>query len=204
MNFPRCYPLLFVAQIVLGLVLERPCVHAQGSEQGDREVSESIREDNEEQPSQVVEDLPSEAELQQALGLAVDVLKREQDQLRQEQMRLESLRAEIRVDLKRVSTSVASTKRSTSVAPEKKREKEKKDRLTKSRNSRVRKIAKGLIAMSPEAAAVAINNMDDELAIELLSVLPGKKVGKIYEALDAKKVASLIKKQIGKKSKPED
>ena len=155
--------------------------------------------------------LPSKVELKEAMGLASDILEQQRKKLEEERRRLDELKGEIKSEFKRlgrlqkgmkngrnspdmptVGTSLDGSNDEMNRRAMEKLTKEQ----AKQRRARVRHVAKSLAAMSPKAAAVAISRMNDRLAVELLSVVDGKKVGKIFEVMNAERAAVLMQKVI--------
>jgi flagellar motility protein MotE (MotC chaperone) len=135
--------------------------------------------------------VPTRAQLDEALGLAAQALERQRREISEEKYRLEQLRDEIRADLARLEKMLARLEEPMD---------EDQQRQLKERGGRIRHVAKSLAAMEPKAAAVAIAKMEDGLAVELLSVVDGKKVGKILEAMDTQRAAVLMQKVINRNS----
>ncbi len=150
--------------------------------------------------------LPSKVDLKQAMGLAADILEQQRQKLIEERRRLEELKGEISSEIKRLSRLQKGMKNAdtppmptvgTSMDELNQRSTEKLSKQeAAARKARVRHVAKSLAAMSPKAAAIAISRMNDRLAVELLSVVDGKKVGKIFEAMNAQRAAVLMQKVI--------
>lgn len=160
--------------------------------------------------STVKDRLPSKVELKEAMGMAAEIIEKQRQKLMEERRRLQELKAEIAGEIERLGRLQKRMKSGdtppmptigTSMEDMKNRAREKLSKeQAAARKARVRHVAKSLAAMSPKAAAVAISRMDDRLAVELLSVVDGKKVGKIFEAMNAERAAVLMQKVIDTKT----
>ncbi len=157
--------------------------------------------------AEIKDRLPSKIELREAMGMASEIMEQQRQKLIQERRRLEELKKEINGEIKKLnklnrkmksgSANHVMPRVGTSLDDSGQRVKEKLSKeQAAERKSRVRHIAKSLAAMSPKAAAVAISRMNDRLAVELLNAVDGKKVGKIFESMDAQRAAVLMQKVI--------
>lgn len=134
-------------------------------------------------------ELPTSDKVREAVGLAGEALARERQEILEERRRLENLREEIR---KEIQALTGDSSENTLPAEEARL------RAQQARALRIKHIAKGLAAMAPVAAAVALARMDDNQAIELLGVMDGKQVGKILESMNAERAANLMQSMIGR------
>jgi flagellar motility protein MotE (MotC chaperone) len=128
-------------------------------------------------------DLPTADRVREALGLASEALRRQQGELQEEIRRLEILRDEVRSEIRKLRAL-----RSKLTEPIKASRK----RKASERTARIRRMAKSLGAMSPAAAAVALSRMNDDVVVDMLLVMDGKRIGKILESMEPKRAAVLM------------
>jgi flagellar motility protein MotE (MotC chaperone) len=99
-----------------------------------------------------------------ALKRALEAAKVE---LLQERQRMEELKAQVEADL---------------------------GRRGKASDERVGQVAKVYQAMKPKEAALALEKMDDDLAVAILDRLPGRTVGKLFDLMDKNRVRQLTRR----------
>ncbi|MBI5443082.1 MAG: hypothetical protein HY900_17940 [Deltaproteobacteria bacterium] len=65
---------------------------------------------------------------------------------------------------------------------------------SKADSQRIEQVAKVYAAMRPREAATALEKMDDEMAASILEKLPGRTVGKLFDAMDKDRVRALTRR----------
>jgi flagellar motility protein MotE (MotC chaperone) len=108
--------------------------------------------------------LAREAEALTALKRALEAAR---DALAEERDRLEALKREVEADIARREKVV---------------------------DERLQQISKIYAAMKPREAALALEGMDDDMAVEILDGLPGRTVGKIFNLMSKKRVRELTRR----------
>lgn len=118
-------------------------------------------------------ELAREEEALEALNRALERAKQE---LLKERERLEALKAEIEADIGRREMLV---------------------------DERLSQIAKVYGAMKPKEAALAIEGMEDDMAVAILERLPGRTVGKIFNLMPKDRVRDLTRVLEGRSAEGE-
>ena len=104
---------------------------------------------------------------EEALAALKQALEAAKKALVEERDRLETLKRDVEADIARRETVV---------------------------DERLAQIAKVYAAMRPKEAAEAIQGMEDGMAIEILSRLPGRNVGKIFDLMEKDRVRELTRR----------
>lgn len=132
-------------------------------------------------------ELPTSEKIGESLAATRAALDRERREITEESSRLDKLRGDILAKIKELSNLRASLRASL---------KNENDKKALARAKRVHRMAKSLTSMTPAMAAVAIAQMDDNLAVEMLLSMDSRKVGKILENMKAERAAGLVEKVI--------
>lgn len=109
-------------------------------------------------------ELAREAESLAALHRALEAAKQE---LAAEQQRLEALRRQVEADIARRDALV---------------------------DERLQQISRVYGAMKPREASLALEGMDDDMAVAILERLPGRAVGKIFDLMPKDRVRELTRR----------
>ncbi|MEW6489019.1 MAG: hypothetical protein AB1578_14025 [Thermodesulfobacteriota bacterium] len=109
-------------------------------------------------------ELAREGEALAALLRALDAAKQE---LAAEQQRLEALRQQVEADIARRDTLV---------------------------DERLQQISRVYGAMKPREASLALEGMEDDMAVAILERLPGRAVGKIFDLMPKDRVRELTRR----------
>ncbi|GAB4255202.1 MAG: hypothetical protein Kow0092_00010 [Deferrisomatales bacterium] len=107
------------------------------------------------------------ARQEEALAALQEATRAAERLLEEERVRLEALKGEIEADIARRETVV---------------------------NERLDQIAKVYGAMKPREASLALEEMEDDMAVAILERLPGRAVGKIFDLLPKDRVRDLTRR----------
>ena len=128
-----------------------------------------------ESKAQVLQDIDRQVEVRRSdiareeerLGAAKAALEAVKRELRQELEKLEAMKRDVEAQIARRDKLVS-------------------DRLTQ--------IAKIYQSMKPKEAATALEEMDDDMALEILDRLPGRTVAKMFDAMPKERVRELTRR----------
>jgi flagellar motility protein MotE (MotC chaperone) len=147
--------------------------------------------------------LPRSPEVRRALAERQKEMEEERERLREEQRRLEQLRQEIRNDIEaqaRLLGNGSDEERSPGATPGMAA----KSVAAEDRQTRVKRVSRGMASMTPATAAVALSRLSVPFAAELLSVMDAKRVGKILDAMSPEQAARIMEALVlqGKRGTP--
>jgi flagellar motility protein MotE (MotC chaperone) len=116
-------------------------------------------------------------------------LKKREEELRIQEVRLEALEAKVRKDLEKIEKSISESKEQMGLQDEKTKE-------------NVEALIKVYSSMKPEEAANLVEAIDEDLALKIVSGMKSKIAGQVLSKLDVQVAKRISEKLAGKSMKP--